>query len=693
MFLVLVIVLMKKSKTALLSKYIIFIFLISLLYTGYYLNKVDLSIYHGNEKVIEGTVIAKQKTDYGYRLTVKAKEKLLVRVYQDLDFKLGNKIRITGTLTKPAVNTNFYLFNYQNYLKSEKIYWIMDAEKIKITDKSEGAYQIKNKLVKHLETFKSSPYLKAFILGDDNSISDKVTDSYQINGISHLLAISGMQITFLAVCLLFILNLISKRKALNYIILLSFLVFYTFITAFSPPIVRATSLFILITIKDFIKINVKTIYLLILTASLYLFYNPFIIYNIGFLFSFIISFYLLLFTNNINEIKGYIQKTFIISFVCFLASTPILIINFHYINFLSPLLNIIFVPLVTFIIYPLAIITTFLPVLDHTFFNFCQLLENLSLFFSKFTNFILILKHINLIIFIIYYLLITFVIYQLFQKKYKLLILLFLILVFHHNINYFNKTAYLTVLDVGQGDSLFLKLPNNKGNILIDTGGKVSFSDNDYDYVTNITIPYLKAEGVNHLDYLIVTHGDYDHMGDAIKLINNFKVDKVIFNNDEYNDLEQNLIKVLKNKNIKYYQNIEKLNLEGNTLYFLNKGTYDNENDNSSVIYTKINDIKLLLMGDAGIETEKDILARYNLKNIDILKVGHHGSKTSTSASFVNDIKPKYSVISVGKNNNYGHPNKEVLKNLKNSVIYRTDQIGSIKFKLNNKLEIDTCLS
>ena len=157
--------------------------------------------------------------------------------------------------------------------------------------------------------------------------------------------------------------------------------------------------------------------------------------------------------------------------------------------------------------------------------------------------------------------------------------------------------------------------------------------------------------------------------------------------------MEQNLIKVLKNKNIKYYQNIEKLNLEGNTLYFLNKGTYDNENDNSSVIYTKINDIKLLLMGDAGIETEKDILARYNLKNIDILKVGHHGSKTSTSASFVNDIKPKYSVISVGKNNNYGHPNKEVLKNLKNSVIYRTDQIGSIKFKLNNKLEIDTCLS
>ena len=99
-----------------------------------------------------------------------------------------------------------------------------------------------------------------------------------------------------------------------------------------------------------------------------------------------------------------------------------------------------------------------------------------------------------------------------------------------------------------------------------------------------------------------------------------------------------------------------------------------------------------MFMGDAGVEKEKDILNKYNLSNIDVLKVGHHGSKTSSSKEFIDEINPKYGIISVGKNNRYGHPNKEVLNNLENSKIYRTDQDGSIMFKIkNDKLEIETC--
>ena len=97
-------------------------------------------------------------------------------------------------------------------------------------------------------------------------------------------------------------------------------------------------------------------------------------------------------------------------------------------------------------------------------------------------------------------------------------------------------------------------------------------------------------------------------------------------------------------------------------------------------------------MGDAGVEVEEDLIEKYNLQDIDVLKVGHHGSKTSSSIEFINEINPKYSIISVGKNNRYGHPNKEVLNNLYNSKIYRTDQDGSIMFKIkNNKLKIKTC--
>ena len=97
-------------------------------------------------------------------------------------------------------------------------------------------------------------------------------------------------------------------------------------------------------------------------------------------------------------------------------------------------------------------------------------------------------------------------------------------------------------------------------------------------------------------------------------------------------------------------------------------------------------------MGDAGVEKEKDILDKYNLSNIDVLKVGHHGSKTSSSKNFISKINPKYSIISVGRNNRYGHPNKEVLNILKDSKIYKTDQNGSIMFNIkNNKLKIETC--
>lgn len=181
-------------------------------------------------------------------------------------------------------------------------------------------------------------------------------------------------------------------------------------------------------------------------------------------------------------------------------------------------------------------------------------------------------------------------------------------------------------------------------------------------------------------------------MGEAIKLVNNFKVKKVIFNNNSYNDLEIELMDLLSKKNIKYYKNIQKLNIGNNVLYFLNNKLYDNENDSSNVIYFNYGGIKMLFMGDAGVKVEEDIINKYNLNNIDILKVGHHGSKTSSSKSFIDNINPKYSIISVGKNNRYGHPDNEVLNTLSGSTIYRTDLNGSIMFKLNNKFSIKTCV-
>ena len=220
---------------------------------------------------------------------------------------------------------------------------------------------------------------------------------------------------------------------------------------------------------------------------------------------------------------------------------------------------------------------------------------------------------------------------------------------------------------------------------MIDTGGIKGRK------VSDNVVSFLKSSGINIIDYLILTHGDFDHMGDAISLVENFKVENVIFNCGELNELEMDLIKVLDRNKISYYSCIKELHIEDNNLYFLNNKDYGNENDNSSVIYTKLSNYRFLFMGDAGAGVEEDLMVKYNFQDIDVLKIGHHGSKTSSGKKFINAINPRYSLISVGENNRYGHPNKEVLENLKESKIYRTDLDGSILFKIkNNKINVET---
>jgi competence protein ComEC len=291
----------------------------------------------------------------------------------------------------------------------------------------------------------------------------------------------------------------------------------------------------------------------------------------------------------------------------------------------------------------------------------------------------------NLVEIVVYYVVVLFIFYK---NEYRLSILLVLIVVIDLLMPYLDSSSYVYLFDVGQGDSSLIISSFRREVILIDTGGSQNYD------VSSGYISFLKSMGVKSIDWLVISHGDYDHMGEAVNLVNNFTVKKVVFNCGEFNELEQDLIKVLDKKKISYYSCIKELYVDNQKLYFLNNKDYGNENDNSSVIYTELNNHKFLFMGDAGVEVEEDLIEKYNLNDIDVLKVGHHGSKTSSSKEFINKIEPKSSIISVGKNNRYGHPNKEVLNNLSDSIIYRTDKDGSVMFKTkNNKLKVETCSS
>ncbi|MBE6139726.1 MAG: DNA internalization-related competence protein ComEC/Rec2 [Firmicutes bacterium] len=676
---------MRKLKIILNSN--IFLIILSILTIFTIIHKINniSSKYNIDTKEIIGFVTNIKKDEEKTILTIKDKENILAYYYNETDINLGDKVKIIGTLNKLSSNTNFNLFNYKNYMLSKNTHFNMNVDNIILIEKNKNIfYKMKTYLINRIKNIKKHEYLNTFILGDSSYIDDTLLESYRINGISHLFSVSGMHITLLSSITLAILNKI-KKKYINYLFVILFLLFYMFLTNFTPSVIRATCLFIFLSLNKVLKLNLTTSKILLIILMFNLIINPYNIYNVGFKFSYIISLYLVAFSKIISRYKNYIVRTLVTSSISFLSSIPILINNYFSINIMTTLNNVMFVPLISIIIFPFSLIVLLIPKLDFIYELMINILEKLSLFVTNFKIEIIFSK-VNIFIIILYYLIITLVLYKIYKRKYKYIFLIIIVLFIHTNINYIKNNPYITFIDVGQGDSAFIHLPYNKGNILIDTGGKYN-----YDTSKDI-ISYLKSEGIKNIDFLLISHGDYDHMGEAINLVNNFKVEKVIFNCGPYNDLEKDLIKVLDKEKIKYYSCIKELNIDKKKLYFLQTKEYDNENDNSNVIYTELDGYRFMFMGDASSTTEKEILNKYNLLDIDVLKVGHHGSRTSSSKEFINEINPNYSVISVGKNNRYGHPNKEVLDNLENSKIYRTDQDGSIMFKIkNNKLKIETC--
>lgn len=662
------------------------------------------SCYNTESSSLRG-IITKYEID-GNKLTLnmRAKEDIIVNYYIGTEkekeqlkkeIELGATYYIKGEFKEPASSSVDNLFDYNDYLRRKKIYYVVTASSVELVKSNTSLfYFVKNKIQERIDKIDDTGYLSTFILGENSNINVVNKENYQLNGISHLFSVSGMHVNLLIVVIMFILNKVSYNNYYKYTILIIALIFYLFLTSCSPSILRTTIMTVVIILNRLFNLEIKKLDIMLITLIGAIMINSFIIFEVGFQFSYLNSAALMMLGEKINKKKNYLSKSLYTSFICFLISFPICIYNFYQVNFLSIILNIIMIPFVSIIVFPFTFITFIIPIFSGLYSFFIEVLEGINLFASTINLFVVSFSRPSVIVIIIYYLVILL---SLINIRY---IVIFIIIMFlHKGVIYGNKEFLLTVIDVGQGDSILISYPNNRGNILIDTGGIISYNNEkwqlrntNYSIAGDKIIPYLKSIGITRLDYLIISHGDFDHMGEAINLVSNFKVEKVILNCGDINGLEKDLMKVLDENEILYYSCVEKLEVAGNELYFLNSGNYDNENDNSNVIYTNFNGYKFLLMGDAGVDVEKKIIENYNLGDIDVLKVGHHGSKTSSDEEFIEEIKPKYSVISVGKNNRYGHPNEGVLENLGDSRIYRTDLDGSVMFKIkNDKLKIETC--
>lgn len=668
---------MKRLRHILQSKHLIkiitiIIFIITLLYTNYYPFK---SKYTKDDKEFIGIVTKYEVKEDKITIEINAKEKLLITYkYQDKEFNnlsYGDKIKVKGTLITPSKNTNQNTFNYQKYLYYKKIYYLVEATSInKIANNNNYLYTIKNTLYQKINKLKSSNYIKT-LLFCDNTLSKEIKESYRINGISHLFSVSGMHINFFVSIIYLYLNKITYNKRIKYLITNIFIIAYLILFP-SSSLLRSAVMSILYSINYLLKLKIKKIDILLLTLGVSLLINPFIIYDLGYIYSYTITFFLVLSSSTLKK-KNKINKIIYISLLSFLVSIPITIYNSYEINIISILLNIILVPIISIIILPLTILTYIFPILDSILYLFANTLETISLFISKINITKIIFPKPSLLIIVLYYI-IFLLSYQ--NKKYFYLNIILLIIIYISP--YLNSNFEVVMFEVGEADCHLIKYPYNKNTILIDTG------KNEYK-IKNEVIPYLKSIGIKKIDYLIITHGDEDHIGGSITLINNFQVKNVILNKGTFTDLEKELIKNLNKKKIPYQININKINLSNHTIYLLNNTKYNNENDNSIITYFTYQKYKFLYMGDASITTEDNLLENYNLNNISILKVGHHGSNTSSSKDFISQINPSISLISVGENNIYHHPNKEVINNLSKSRIYRTDINNMVKLTINSK--------
>lgn len=641
------------------------------------------SVYKGSEEDFLCSIDNYKIEEDKMKLELVCKEKLVGSYYFKNDeykfFKekvnIGSSVIVKGKLVSPKNNTVPYLFNYKKYLYNKRVYYTLKIDNIKILKENSNPFiKLKNRVIKHVNSYKDSTYLYAFILGKTELISDEVLTSYRENGISHLFALSGLHVSIFSSILLFILKKLRFKEILNYVLIFIFLLLFSFITGFSPSILRATLLFFLLGINKVFYLNIRTLDILYLVFIILVIINPFIIYNLSFILSFTAAFFLI-FSSDLLKGKNYFVSLFKVSLLSYFASLPLSIYYFGYTNLLGTILNLVFVPLVSFVVFPLTLLTfiisKFYSILNIT----TNLLESLSLLFNKF-KIIIYFPRINLIFVFIY--LSILMLYIKFKKK-ICLYLIIVLLIFFKIRPYMDNNTYIYYIDVGQGDSILVVTPHLNKTILIDTGGIVSFNENyKSNIVKNKTIPFFRRIGINKVDYLFLTHGDYDHAGEANELLSNFCVKKVFINKGNINNIE----KKINNKEVLRLKNFVIDNIKVNSL---NNNVFNNENDDSTILLFNIYDYKFLFMGDASIKTEEYLLNNYILPNVDILKVGHHGSYTSTSTDFINVIKPKYSVISVGENNMYKHPNKSVLDILDNTKLFRTDVDGTIEVKISKK--------
>lgn len=714
-----------------------------------------------NTVIVQGKIYKIENTAFGTNIYLKGVEvengeksvsvkRIFVNTEKIPNVKIGNIIKVRGKLRQFEEAANKGNFDSRKYYLSLGFYGKIEAGTIEVINSDysgirQGLYELRMEIIERLEKLCSdnngifsiinnkNGIIGAIILGDKTDLDSDIKELYSVSGIAHILAISGLHISFIGMA---IYRLLRRRFRFLFSAAVSIPVVLSFgiMSGFGISTSRAIIMFILKIIGEVLGRKYDAITAISLAGLVLLVQNPFVVCNSGFQMSFgaIIAIVLILpiveeILNTDNKIIKVISANFTIS----LVMNPILAWNYYELPTFSFLLNIVVVPLMSVVIVS-SIAGIFCSCIMFGFgkvviFPGCGILELYTFLcniINKSSVASIVVGQPKVTIIIVYYAILLVVLFGLknirtkytraekerniikketglvLEKKAKkerrikgqnvklrlACIVGFLLL---NCLIYYipNPGFYITFINVGQGDGILIH-GDNGTKVMVDGG-----STSEKQVAKNCIVPYLKAEGIGTIDYSIITHTDKDHISGILEILENNNSNRIRIKNlvmpdinmkdDTYNELIEKA--KLKKINVLYIKKGDTLSL-GKTkikcIYPETTTTASDKNDYCTVLSVKNKTSKILLTGDISKEIEEKIKDDIE-ENYTVLKVAHHGSNYSSSEKFLKKVNPKYSIISVGKNNSYGHPGNETMERLRKQggVIYRTDEKGGITIR------------
>ncbi|HHE39422.1 MAG TPA: DNA internalization-related competence protein ComEC/Rec2 [Candidatus Cloacimonetes bacterium] len=611
--------------------------------------------------------------------------------------KYGDLISTIAEIRKIRKNSNPTTFDYEEYLSAKGIYGIgFSKTKVDIIGNKSSPFgslviSVREWVSSRIEGrfHAHSGFIKAIVIGDKRELGEK-REILTRAGLSHILAVSGLHVGILSLIFFSIFKIIFRQRNLSRSLLIPFLVFYGALCNWTPSVTRAVIMISFYLISKIIQRkpdtnNILSASLIVITAL-----NPFQLFSIGFQLSFTAVFVLLNIVPNIRFIKLVKEEIEVMSFskkllngiliILFSSAIlnifllPIIMYHFHQFNLNGILGNLLGIPLIS-VILTFALLIIILPNWNFLILIYQSSFKGIMLIFDKWSDLSsscpLFYNFFSINIFqllLIYLFLGTLVIwFWKFNRKKHLtfsLLSFILILIFVLTINSGNDELKVTFFDCGLGD-LFLVETRLEETILIDSGPP----DYTSKYFGRSALPYLQENGISSLDWVIITHAHNDHYGGLDNAFINLKIRNLAVTDEfqtriiwkHFKDKVQD-----ENCEVITISDTTHLPIQGLKLKIIHPDkAYHNENINNMSIVTRLDykDFSVLFTGDLEQEGEKYLLEKYpEFLDTDILKICHHGSKTSSTPAFIKAVSPEYAFIPTSLKNRFNFPHETTLE-------------------------------